>query len=347
MRGASPPLFFCPALLGAAPSHLSGHHAVRAIAGVGIRDALQAVGGMPRMLPLARGALAAELGQAARQVFQYPDVLYPVAVEKPPKLALVDSALSQSAEPPAPTAARMPPPPESQQRSMVSQILETCAALLRDHVPNCQQALHNGFFTALRYEIAPHLRPPLPDDPPHFGSGASALRAACDDEGVISAALAIASAAATLPELKIDAWRTLICWAPLYAHASASVQQQLFHQLRRIARAQPTLFRSEVGVGFLVDALKLWYTAVSSPTASPTLGDAATSGELGGSGDAPALPYVVRHELLREFLRFLGCAILAAPAVLHPSEIQVRCRQRYLEFSRHSPGIHPMTLCPL
>lgn len=325
---SSSPLFFCPSLLGAAPSYISGHHAVRPIAGVGIRDALHAVGGVFRMLPLARGAMAVELAASARHVYQYPrefrSALSDVGTVAPQAgvAELVDCGVQQPL------------------RSIVSQVLEACAALLRDHVSNCQQALHNAFFAALRFEIAPHLRPTATTSPLQSSQTGSTSVAAYDDETVVSAALALASAAATLPELKIDAWKSLLCWAPLYAHTSSSVQHHLFHQLRRVARAQPTLFRTEVGIGFLVDALKVWYTAVSSPPTvdhggAPSMPDgpaataaaasaaaSATAGEP-ALGDSPALPYAVRHELLREFLRFLGCAILAAPAVLHPSEVQV------------------------
>ena len=66
-----------------------------------------------------------------------------------------------------------------------------------------------------------------------------------------------------------------------------------------------------------MDSLKLWYSEVCK-TPEGGAGSDATPTEAASS----TLPYAVRHELLREFLRFIGCAILAAPAVLHPSEVQ-------------------------
>jgi hypothetical protein len=277
------------------------------------------------LLPMARVALAAELDAKSRSVFEFPDATsLPLGKPDHRKGDASQDVLLKSAS--------------TGERSVATQVLELCAALLRDHYPGCQQALHSGFLAVLRVELAAHLRrQQLPELDGETGTS---------DAGLVPAVLALASAAATLPELKLEVWRTLVCWVPLYAHTAGSVQQQLLHHLRRISLAQPTLFRVEVGVGFLVDALKMWYTMVCAPSGvcssrSDSHGGfdvlseskihaaaaaAAAAVDAGRGTDSnrlsPALTFAVRHELLREFLRFIGCAMLASPAVLQPSEVQ-------------------------
>jgi len=207
---------------------------------------------------------------------------------------------------------------------------------------------------------------------------------AYSDPLLVPALFSLASAAALLPPLKTEAWRSLVTWLPLFAHCAPDIQMQLLAELKAAARAKADLFRGDIGVDHLVEALRLWYgmacvdvrvaptlsssdfilgrpthaatgaaaaaparSGGTSPIASPAppppppsmpstpsavaaavaaaVGAAAPLSPHAISARAPAyLPFVpadVRRELLREFLRVIGCALDAAEVVLQPAEL--------------------------
>jgi hypothetical protein len=349
----------CPNALGKSASQVIGYNGVCCVAGRSIRDSIQGVGGLRALLPLFGSSLSSALkvrNQATDQSTLTADL----------------GLIGESAE----------------TRSCVTQMLDIFALFLRDHLPNCQQALRSSIFSLIRLEIAGQLRMPEPEwhtlskvagapfSSPHeanptktppafrrqrtyfFESTDSAVLSpgsrtpAYTDTKLVPAIFAVAHAAAMLPALKVEAWKTFACWLPMYSHAASHIQLQLLGELRQAARAKPDFFRFDIGVEYLVEGLHLWYglacldaTTTNLVTASDmVLGKCAkASGHL-TNGYLAFMTPGIRRELLREYLRFLGCCLGAGPAVLQPAETSPSVTNAAM--ARKTAGRHTNPMSP-
>jgi hypothetical protein len=174
-------------VFGDTASALVGHNGTVSIAGTSIRDTINVLGGLPVLLPFfgssssmltslvdvmtsvspsttesALSAIASQDGGAqrpsdvtkeARQLdFSADDSAAVIGIGSGDRIhhTISDTA----AEEHAPLSFQ---PPE-ERRSIVSQLLDIFTLFLKDHVPNCQQALRVSLFSLIRLEIAPYLR---------------------------------------------------------------------------------------------------------------------------------------------------------------------------------------------
>ena len=237
----------CPDICGGSATAVTGYNFVAPVAPTSIRDSLSELGRISALLPLFGSSI----------------------------LALVQQPLPDSAHVSAPGAAVEPVT-----RSLIAQSLDVLSAFLSDHIPNCQAALQLCLPSMLRLELMQHLRRPsqlmrdadITTGETASAAGSSVLHnaplvprpAAHSDPAVVTSLFSLASAVSCVPELRLDAWKTLLCWLPLYAQCSFEVQLELLTQLRRHARAKPEMFRSDIGTSYLVESLVAWYAAISA-----------------------------------------------------------------------------------